>query len=123
MIDELEKIEEGLSIQYLEFLSKSFEKYLNSKNYFLDKSMLSKKEIFNIKSIKKFLESKPFSTTDSYLKDIVKNEYLLNYLIFKSMYIGVDPYKNSSLYTLVPAISHIYGLWYIRGVFIVILKH
>ena len=115
MIDELEKIEEGLSIQYLEFLSKSFEKYLNSKNYFLDKSMLSKKEIFNIKSIKKFLESKPFSTTDSYLKDIVKNEYLLNYLIFKSMYIGVDPYKNSSLYTLVPAISHIYGLWYIRG--------
>ena len=115
MIDELEKIEEGLSIQYLEFLSKSFEKYLNSKNYFLDKSMLSKKEIFNIKSIQKFLESKPSSTTDSYLKDIVKNEYLLNYLIFKSMYIGVDPYKNSSLYTLVPAISHIYGLWYIRG--------
>lgn len=115
MIDTLEKIEEGLSIQYLEFLSKSFEKYLNSKNYFLDKSMLTKKEILNVKTIKKFLESKPFTTTDSYLKDIVKNEYLLDYLIFKSMYIGVDPYKNSSLYTLVPAISHIYGLWYIKG--------
>ncbi|MBQ6631643.1 MAG: phytoene desaturase [Romboutsia sp.] len=115
MIDTLENIEEGLSVQYLEFLSKSFEKYLNSKNYFLDKSMISKKEMFNIKSIKKFLESKPFATTDSYLKDIVKNEYLLDYLIFKSMYIGVDPYKNSSLYTLVPAISHIYGLWYIKG--------
>lgn len=115
MIDTLEKIEEGLSIQYLEFLSKSFEKYLNSKNYFLDKSMLNKKEILNAKTIKKFLESKPFITTDSYLKDIVKNEYLLDYLIFKSMYIGVDPYKNSSLYTLVPAISHIYGLWYIKG--------
>ena len=33
------------------------------------------------------------------------------------MYIGVDPYKNSSLYTLIPAISHIYGLWYIKGGF------
>ena len=33
------------------------------------------------------------------------------------MYIGVNPYKNSSLYTLIPAISHIYGLWYIKGGF------
>ena len=115
MIDTLEKIEEGLSIQYLEFLSKSFKKYLNSKNYFLDKSMINKDDMLNLKAIKKFLESKPFTTTDTYLKNIIKNEYLLNYLIFKSMYIGVDPYKNSNLYTLVPAISHIYGLCYIKG--------
>ncbi len=117
MVDSLEKIEENLSIQYLEFLSKSFEKYLNSKNYFLDKSMINKKEVLKLKTIKKFLESKPFSTTNDYLKDIIKNEYLLNYLIFQSLYIGINPYKNSSLYTLIPAISHIYGLWYIKGGF------
>ena len=29
MVEELENLEEGLSIQYLEFLYKSFEKYLN----------------------------------------------------------------------------------------------
>ena len=115
MIDTLENIEEGLSIQYLKFLSKSFEKYLNSKNYFLDKSMINKEEILNPKAIKKFLESKPFITTNDYLKSLIKNQYLLNYLIFQSMYIGVKPYKNSSLYTLIPAISHIYGLWYIKG--------
>ena len=117
MIDTLENIEEGLSIQYLKFLSKSFGKYLNSKNYFLDKSMINKEEILKPKAIKKFLESKPFMTTNDYLKGIIKNKYLLNYLIFKSMYIGVNPYKNSSLYTLIPAISHIYGLWYIKGGF------
>ena len=117
MVDELEKIEEGLSIQYIEFLSKSFEKYLNSKNYFLDKIMINKEEILKPKSIKKFLESKGFITTSDYLKSIMTNEYLLNYLVFQSMYIGVDPYKNSSLYTLIPAVSHIYGLWYIKGGF------
>ena len=117
MIDTLENIEEGLSVQYLEFLSKSFEKYLNSKNYFLDKIMINKEEILKPKSIKKFLESKGFITTSDYLKSIMTNEYLLNYLVFQSMYIGVDPYKNSSLYTLIPAISHIYGLWYIKGGF------
>ncbi len=117
MLDALENIEEGLSIQYLEFLTKSFEKYLNSKNYFLDNPMINKEEILNIEAIKKFLELKPFTTTNNYLKGIIKNQYLLNYLIFQSMYIGINPYKNSSLYTLIPAISHIYGLWYIKGGF------
>ena len=117
MTDTLEKIEEGLSVQYMEFLYKSFKKYINSKKYFLDEPMINKKEILKLKPIKKLLESNPLMTTDSYLSSIVKNEHLLNYLIYQSMYIGVDPYKNSSLYTLIPAISHIYGLWYIKGGF------
>ena len=117
MTDTLEKIEEGLSVQYMEFLYKSFKKYINSKKYFLDEPMINKKEILKLKPIKKLLESNPLMTTDSYLSSIIKNEYLLNYLIYQSMYIGVDPYKNSSLYTLIPAISHIYGLWYIKGGF------
>ena len=117
MVEELENLEEGLSIHYLEFLYKTFEKYLNSKKYFLDKPMINKEEILKLKTITKFLESNPFITTSDYLKSIIKNQYLLNYLIFQSMYIGVNPYKNSSLYTLIPAISHIYGLWYIKGGF------
>ena len=79
--------------------------------------MINKEEILKLKTITKFLESNPFITTSDYLKSIIKNQYLLNYLIFQSMYIGVNPYKNSSLYTLIPAISHIYGLWYIKGGF------
>ena len=117
MTDTLEKIEKGLSVQYMEFLYKSFKKYINSKKYFLDEPMINKKEILKLKPIKKLLESNPLMTTDSYLSSIIKNENLLNYLIYQSMYIGVDPYKNSSLYTLIPAISHIYGLWYIKGGF------
>lgn len=114
-LDELEQIEDGLSIQYLEFIYKSYEKYLDSKKYFLDKPMLDKEEIIKLTSVKKFLDTRPFLTTEDYLKKIIKNNDLLNYLIFQSMYIGIDPYKNSSLYTLIPAISQIYGLWYIKG--------
>ena len=117
MTETLEKIEKGLSVQYIEFLYKSFKKYINSKKYFLDEPMINKKEILKLKPIKKLLESNPLMTTDSYLSSIIKNENLLNYLIYQSMYIGVDPYKNSSLYTLIPAISHVYGLWYIKGGF------
>ena len=115
MVNSLENIEEGLSTQYLEFLSKSFEKYFNSKKYFLDEPMLNKNEFIKFKAIKNILKVNPLTTTSTYLRGIIKNKYLLDYLIFQSMYIGVDPYKNSNLYTLIPAISHIYGLWYIKG--------
>ena len=115
MVNSLENIEEGLSVQYLEFLSKSFEKYFNSKKYFLDEPMINKEEFIKFKPIKNILKVNPLTTTSTYLRGIIKNKYLLNYLIFQSMYIGVDPYKNSNLYTLIPAISHIYGLWYIKG--------
>jgi phytoene desaturase len=31
------------------------------------------------------------------------------------MYIGVDPFKESNLYTLIPTVSKLYGIWYIKG--------
>ena len=31
------------------------------------------------------------------------------------MYIGINPYKSSNLYTLIPTISQVYGLCYIKG--------
>ena len=74
MTETLEKIEKGLSVQYMEFLYKSFKKYINSKKYFLDEPMINKKEILKLKPIKKLLESNPLMTTDSYLTSIIKNE-------------------------------------------------
>ena len=56
MVNSLENIEEGLSAQYLEFLSKSFEKYFNSKKYFLDKPMLNTYEVIKFKPIKNIFQ-------------------------------------------------------------------
>ena len=115
LINKLDKVEKGLSVRFMDFLSKSYNKYFLIKNNFLDKPMISLNEILNKKSIKSLLKINPLSNTATYLDNIIKNEKIKNYLIFTSMYIGVDPYNNSSIYTLIPAISHANGLWYIEG--------
>ena len=117
MVRVLENIEMGLSVQYLNFLAQSFEKYLYSREYFLNEPMINESEIANINTLKQFIAIKPLNNTNKYLKNIISNQKLVDYMLFQSMYIGINPYKNSSIYTLIPAISHIYGLWYIKGGF------
>ena len=117
MVRILESMQEGLSVEYLSFLSKSLEKYLYSKKYFLNKSMTNINDLANIKTLKKMIDIRPFTTVNNYLQNTITNKQLVEYIEFQSMYIGVNPYTNSNLYTLIPAISHIYGLWYVKGGF------
>ena len=77
--------------------------------------MINLKEIINLSFIKSMCKINPLPSTYKYLNKLISNEKLKNYLIFTSMYIGVNPYTNSNIYTLIPTISHLYGLWYIDG--------
>lgn len=115
MTNILENIELGLSTKYTEFLSKSMKKYIVGKTYFLDKPMVKMNEFINIKTLKNLMSIRPLESTDEYISKIINNKKLQEFLVFQSMYIGVNPYENSSIYTLIPAISHTYGLWYIKG--------
>lgn len=117
MVKTLESIEYKLPIRYLNFLTKSLEKYLVSKKYFLNEPMIDATEVSNKKLIKEFMSISPFKSNSKYLNSVIRNEQIINYMIFQSMYIGVNPYKNSNIYSLIPAISHVYGLWYIKGGF------
>ena len=45
----------------------------------------------NLKSMKDLLDINPFTTTTNYISNIVSNKKLREYLIFQSMYIGVNP--------------------------------
>lgn len=117
MIDTLEYMQKGLSAEYMDFLNNSYKKYLKSKENFLDKPMVDKEELLNIRSIGNLLDINPISNTDKYIYNKISNQKLREYLMFQSMYIGTNPYTTSNLYTLIPAISHAYGLWYIKGGF------
>lgn len=115
MISKLEDIQTGLSIEYLDFLNHSYKKYMLSKENFLNKPMIDKCEIINIKSLNKMLDINPIVKVYKYINSKISNEKLRQYLIFQSMYIGVNPFTTSNLYTLIPAISHAYGLYSVKG--------
>ena len=111
----LENIEKGLFFRYAEFLSKSYEKYMISQNDFLGKPMISIKELLNYKSLYALKKLKFLENSNRYIKEILKNDELEKYILFQTMYIGIDPYRNSNIYTLIPAISAVCGFGYIQG--------
>ncbi|MGN0144773.1 MAG: phytoene desaturase family protein [Clostridium sp.] len=114
-INELEKIEDRLPLQFERFLYKTLNKYWKVNNKFLNRPMIKCNELINFDSIKTILKLDPFKTSDSYISKFIDNEKIREYLNFQSMYMGVDPYTNSNLYTMIPAISHAYGFCYIKG--------
>ena len=114
-IETLESIEKYSSIGYLKYLSSSYEKYKILNTKFLEKPMINLSEVFNFDSISNLIKINPLPSSYKYLSKYITNEKILSYLIFKSMYIGVDPFKESNLYTLIPTVSKLYGIWYIKG--------
>lgn len=111
----LEKLQEGLSQEYMNFLFKSLNKYMMTKENFLTKPMAKVGEIITPSVICKAIKMRPLKSTDKYLSSLITNEKFKNYLMFQAMYMGIDPYKTSNLYSMIPTICHIYGLYYIKG--------
>lgn len=114
-ISTLERIEDNSSIGYMKCVSKSYEKYKIINSNFLEKPMNNLSEMINYRNIKCILKINPISSSYKYISKNITNEKILNYIIFQSMYIGINPFKETNLYTLIPTISKLYGLWYIRG--------
>lgn len=115
MVNTLEDIEKGLSIEYMDFLKSSYKKYILVKDKFLNEPMIDIKEVLNVGSLKYLLKMSPALSVDKYINKKISNKKLKEYLIFQSMYIGENPFTTSNLYTLIPAISHLYGVYHIRG--------
>lgn len=114
-VETLENIEKDSSIGYFKYLSKSYEKYKIANEKFLEAPMDRLRKIITYQNFKSIIKINPFQSSYKYLSKNIKNEKILDYIVFQSMYIGVNPYKETNLYTLIPTISKTYGLWYIKG--------
>lgn len=111
----LENISLGDSLGYYKFLADVYEKYLIANNYFLQKSQDTFNDFFNFETLTKALKLHTLSTSYSYISKYINNEKLRNFLSFQSMYVGISPFNGPNIYTLIPVVSQLYGLWYLKG--------
>lgn len=114
-ISTLESIEKNSSVGYMKCLSKSYEKYKIINNNFLEKQMNKLNQMINYKNLINISKTNPLSSSYKFFSKYIKNKKILEYLTFQAMYIGVNPFEESNLYTLIPTISKLYGLAYIKG--------
>lgn len=111
----LEQISKEDSLGYFKFISDVYEKYLIANEYFLQRSQDDSKDFFNLETFLKALKINTISTSYDYISKYIKNEKLREFLAFQSMYIGISPFNGPNIYTLIPVVSQLYGLWHLKG--------
>lgn len=115
LTESLEKISKEDSIGYYKFLSHVYEKYIIADKYFLQRAYRKPIDFFNPVSIEKIFKINSFSTAYNYISKYIKDQKVRNLIAFQSLYVGISPFEGPNIYTLVPTISQLYGLWYLQG--------
>jgi phytoene desaturase len=115
LIHTLESISKEDSLGYLKFIGDSYEKYLIADKYFLNKTFDKVSDFFNPLTLMMALKSKTLSNTYNYISKYIKNEKLREFLCFQALYVGISPYNGPNIYTIVPTMSQLYGLYHLEG--------
>lgn len=100
---------------YLAYLSDVYGRYAVARQGFIDRSFHSIKDILSLKNIRDTLKLRTLNSAYSSIARFVKNEKLRQALSFQTLYIGVSPFVGPSIYTIIPMIELLYGIWYIDG--------
>lgn len=116
---ELTQLLEHISVQdtagWLAYLSSIYQRYLLAKEHFIMRSFRGPGDFFNPSSLLHALQLKTFNDAYSSISKFVKDERLRKALAFQTLYIGISPYEGPSLYTIIPMIELLYGVWFIEG--------
>lgn len=115
VIRQLEAESPKLSHGYLDFLADTYGKWLFLEKYFLDQGYSSRYDILKPRNARRVFKLHGLSSVEHYLKGYIKNDDFLAFLCFQAMYLGVSPYQGSNIFSLVPAMVQMYGLWSIKG--------
>ncbi len=100
---------------YYDFISTNYKKYLKITKNILEKSFLKTSTIFKPSVFRNLDDLNITSNCAAEVKKYIINQKLLEFLMFQSMYIGMSPFKSSSIYNTIPSVSQMDGLYYIKG--------
>lgn len=114
-LEEIERINQRDGQGYLQFLADGYKKYQIAYQCFLNRNFDSLDDLLNNATLRGLLMGNPLTNSYRYISKFIKDDRIRDFLAFQTMYIGVDPFKSSNLYTLIPVISAIKGLWYLKG--------
>lgn len=100
---------------YLKYLSDIYERYVIAKNHFIEKSFHGPGDFWSPKSLINALRLKTFDSAWDSISRYVKDDRLRKLLSFQTLYIGIAPRNGPSIYTIIPMIEMVYGVWFMRG--------
>lgn len=111
----LEKFSDEDAKGFMFYLQEIYKRFLVAKDHFIQRPFRNKSDFYNPSTLKKALELKTLDAADSFIGKYIVNERLRQMISFQTLYIGVSPFTGPSLYTMIPMIEFLYGVWFIKG--------
>ncbi|QDI90145.1 phytoene desaturase [Salicibibacter halophilus] len=116
---QLMKTLEGFSYEdaqgFLTYLQKIYERFLVAKNHFIQRPFRKATDFYNPYTMWQGLKLKTLGNADRFIGKHITNEHLKQMISFQTLYIGISPLNGPSLYTMIPMIELLYGVWFIKG--------
>lgn len=111
----LEALGEEEAHGYLAYLADVYKRYLVAKNHFIDRSFRKRSDFYNPKTLWQGLKLRTFDNAYDSVGRFVKNQKLQELLSFQTLYIGISPFNGPSIYTIIPMVELVYGVWFLKG--------
>ncbi|GAA0599127.1 phytoene desaturase family protein [Virgibacillus siamensis] len=115
LIKTIEQISEEDAEGFLDYLQEIYKRFTIAKKYFIQRPFRSRADFFTPFMLKQAMKLKTLDSADHFISKYIKHERLKQMISFQTLYIGVSPYNGPSLYTMIPMIEFLYGVWFIKG--------
>lgn len=115
MISTIEEVSLQEASGFLRYLSDIYSRYLIAKNHFIEKAFRKPSDFYNPNTLYQGLKLKTFDSAYKSIGKFVKDPKLQEILSFQTLYIGLSPFNGPSIYTIIPMIELIYGIWFLKG--------
>lgn len=114
-IEMFESISSDDAEGFLKYLSDLYHRFNIAKEHFLQRPFREAKDFYNPFMISQGLKLKTLNNAENLLKKYIKDDRMRQMISFQTLYIGISPAKGPSLYTIIPMIEFLYGIWFIKG--------
>lgn len=115
LMETIEAISEEDAGGFFSYLQEIYERFTVAKKHFIQRPFRNRKDFYNPAMLNQAMKLKTLDSADRFLSKHIKNERLKQMISFQTLYIGISPYTGPSLYTMIPMIEFLYGVWFIRG--------
>ncbi|GGB08646.1 phytoene desaturase [Macrococcus hajekii] len=115
LMELFEGVDEKDAEGFLKYISDLYQRFNIAKHHFLQRPFRESKDFYNLSTLTQGLKLRTLGNAENSMAKYIKDKRLRDIISFQTLYIGISPAKSPSLYTIIPMIEFLYGVWFIEG--------
>jgi phytoene desaturase len=116
LIDELERIEPGVTPRFYRFLEDACYKYRLGRSEFVERDFDSARDFFGLRNLRLLLKTRALNNYYRQVSTFFRTEKLRQAFSLQTMYLGLSPFEAPAVYSLLPYTELAEdGLWFPEG--------